>query len=290
MNTRELGVRYDKILKWAAAQPNFSLAARNVILKNRGSAPGLDGMDPAGLETYIKTRGEELRASLAGGSWRPGPLRKGRHLLLVPNLTDRLVFQALLQVLEPLFEKTFSDFSYHRPGRTLEQARERERGYRERGYGYVLSPYLESFVDMADHRVLLKFVKKRIKDGKLLEMFGAILGNILVEEGGPRVLERGIRQGGCLSILFCNIYLSEHDRRLEEEGRPFTRYGDIYRICFKSAGEAEEELKRSSGYFGGKLKVPVNMERSVIEGPEGRVKAKTTVVIYRKTAPKITLP
>jgi retron-type reverse transcriptase len=291
MNVQELGLRYDKVLKWAAGTANFALAGRNVVRKNIGSAPGLDGMDSAGLEAYIKTHGEELRASLADGSWRPSPLRRGRHLLLVPNLTDRLVLQALLQVLEPLFEKTFSDFSYHRPGKTPEQALEREREYRGRGYGYVLSPFLDRFVDMVDHRVLFKFVKKRIKDQKLLEMLGAILGNSLFEEGELRPLERGIRQAGCLSFLFCNIYLSEFDRRLEEQRCPFTRYGDRYRIYFKSPGEARELLKTSAGYFGGKLKVPVNEERTLLEGPEGTaaVKTKTTVVIYRKTAPKVSL-
>jgi retron-type reverse transcriptase len=287
MNTRELGVRYDKILKWAAGPVNFALAAKNVIRKD--SAPGPDGMDPPGLEAYIKTRGEELRAALADGSWRPGPLRRGRHLLLVPNLTDRLVLQALLQVLEPLFEKTFSPSSYRRPGRSPEQAREKEKSYREEGYGYVLSPFLEGFVDTVDHRVLLKFVKKRIKDQKLLELLGAVLGNSLLEEGVPIPLERGIRQGSCLAGLFCNIYLSEFDRRLEEKGCRFTRYGDNYRICLKSAGEARELLEGSAGYFEEKLKLRVNREKSVIESPGGVTtgKAGTTVVI--EAFPKLQL-
>jgi retron-type reverse transcriptase len=290
VNVQELGVRYEKVLKWAAGEANFALAGRNLIRKD--SAPGPDGMDLAGLAAYIKNHGEELRAALASGSWRPGPLRRGRHLLLVPNLTDRLVLQALLQVLEPLFEKIFSDFSYRRPGRSLEQAREREKGYREMAYNWVLSPFLDRFVDTVDHRILLRFVKKRIKDQKLLDLLGFVLGNRLLEEGEPVPLERGIRQAGCLSSLFCNIYLSEFDWRLEGQRYRFTRYGDSYRICVKSAAEARELLEESMEYFEEKLKLRVDREKSLIEGPDGAraAKAKTTVVIYRKTAPEVSRP
>jgi retron-type reverse transcriptase len=234
------------------------------------------------LEAFVKTRGEELRASLREGSWRPGPLRRGRHLLLVPSLPDRLAFQAILQVLEPLFDKTFSPSSYRRPGRTAEEARERERVYREGGYRYVLCPFLENFVDTVDHRVLLRLIKKAINDPKLGEMLLAILGNRL--EGEETKLERGIRQGSCLSALFCNIYLSGLDRELEGRGRRFTRYGDGYRICVGSEVEAREEMVKVAGYAEGKLRLEVNGERSVIEGPGGvvPVKGKATVVIYRK--------
>jgi retron-type reverse transcriptase len=290
MNPQELGVRYDKILKWAAGESNFALAARNVIRKE--SAPGPDGMDQAGLAAFIRTRGEALRASLAGGSWRPAPLRRGRHLLLVPNLADRLVLQALLQVLEPLFDKTFSASSYRRPGRTREQAREREKEYRENSYNYLFSPFLDKFVDTVDHHILLKFVKKRIKDRKLVEMLGGILGNGLAGEGGAEVPERGIRQAGCLSGLFCNIYLNEFDWRLEGQRYRFTRYGDCYRVWLRSAGEAGELAEGCGEYFEEKLKLRVSRERSLLEGPEGPLplKNRAAVVIYRKAAPEASLP
>jgi retron-type reverse transcriptase len=268
MNPQELGIRYGRILRWAAAPANFSLACQNVLRKT--GAPGPDGMSRAALEDYIKTRGEELRSALAEASWRPGPLRRGRHLLLVPSLPDRLIFQALLQVLEPLFEKTFSDCSYRRPGRTLAEAREWEKIYRKGAYRYVLCPFLDRFVDLVDHRILLRFIRKRIKDPELMEMLAGILGNRLIEESGEQVnLERGIRQASCLSGLFCNIYLSELDRDLEGKGRRFTRYGDSYRICLESEAEAREEMGRMGVYVEGKLKLELNREKSLIEGPEG---------------------
>jgi retron-type reverse transcriptase len=277
-----LGVRYDRILKWVAGPVNITLALKNVLCKD--PAPGLDGVTGTELRAYLKTHGEEFRRSIGDGSWRPGPLRRGRHLLLVPGLADRLVFQALLQVLEPLFEESSSRFSYRgEQGQALRQVRERE--YREEGCGYILSPCLDKFVDTVDHQVLLKFIKKRIKDQKLLDMLGRILGNSLPEEGVV-ALDRGIRQCGCLSALFCNIYLGEFARKLDAQERRFTRSADNYRICLKSAREARELFENSAGYFGGKLKLQVNREKSLLEGPEGEIPLKNvpTVVIYRKTS------
>jgi retron-type reverse transcriptase len=282
MNPQEPGVRYGRILRWVADPANFSRACDQVLRK----APGMtkDPMSPAELAVFINTRGEALRAAVAAGSWRPGPLRRGRHLLLVPSLADRLVFQAFLQVLEPLFEKIFSGSSYLRPGRSLAEALEREKQYREGGYGYVLCPFLDSFVDLVDHPILLRFIKKLINDPKLMEMLGAILGNRLVEGGEAVILDRGIRQGSCLSALFCNIYLTGLDWELEREGYRFTRYGDRYRICLGSEGEARELIEKIGGYLGEKLKLEVNRERSLIEGPNGTVpvRSKAVVVIYRK--------
>jgi retron-type reverse transcriptase len=280
MNDQGLGTRYDRILKWVAAPDNIARALENVLRK--GGAPGLDGMSAPGLGAYLQTRGEEFRESLGSGSWRPGPLRKGRRLLLVPNYTDRLAFQALLQILEPLFERIFSDSNY-RDASNLAGKEAREREYR-RDCGYVLSPFPDKFVDMVDHQVLLRFIKKRVKDAKLLEMLGGILGNRLMEGEGLVSLERGIRQGWCLSALFCDIYLSEFDRRLEGEGCLFTRHKDSYRICLGSIGEARELYGKIAEYFQGELKVPVSAEKSLIEGPRGFVALRPgpPVIIYRK--------
>jgi hypothetical protein len=282
MNPQEQGiVRYGRILRWVASPANFSLACDNALRK----AAGLKG-EPASraeLAAFINTRGEELRAALADGSWRPGPLRRSRHLLLVPTLTDRPAFHAFLQVLEPLFEKIFSPASYRRPGRTLAEALEREKQYRKEAR-YVLRPFLDRFVDLVDHPLLLRFIKKRINDPKLIEMLGAVLGNRIAEGGETVILDRGIRQAGSLSALFCNIYLNGLDRELEREEYRFTRYGDRYRICVGSPGEGRELLEKIGGYLEGKLRLELNRERSLLEGPEGTVpvRGKAVVVIYRK--------
>jgi retron-type reverse transcriptase len=279
MNNQDLGTRYDRVLRWVAAPANISRALAAVL--RRGGAPGLDGMSAAGLAAYLKTQGGEIRGSIGDGSWQPGPLRKGRHLLLVPNYIDRLVFQALLQVLEPLFEKTFSNGNCRDPAQQEAREREFRRG------GYVLCPFLDRFVDAVDHQILLRFIKKRIKDPKLIVMLGRILGNSLLEEGQLVPLDRGIRQGGCLSALFCDIYLNEFDRKLESRAYRFTRCKDSYRIYLTGPGEAREVFDGSAEYFAGKLKIQVNEEKSRIEGPDGAlpVRPEPPAALYPKALP-----
>jgi group II intron reverse transcriptase/maturase len=179
------------------------------------------------LQPYFNGHYRELCESIRDGWYKPKPVRRveipkpdgGKRLLGVPTVIDRMVQQAMVQVLQPVFEQTFSDSSYgFRPGRSAQQAIKRAKGYYEEGYTYVVDLDLEKFFDTVNHDLLIKMVRETVKDETVIAMIKKFLRSGVMVDGLVSQNEQGTPQGGNLSPLLSNIYLTKFDKMLEERG------------------------------------------------------------------------
>jgi len=212
------------------------------VLRNKG-APGVDGMTVADLKPYLKTHWPVLREQLREGRYRPSPVRKveipklggGKRMLGIPTVLDRLIQQALHQVLSPVFEPTFSSHSYgFRPGRSAAQAVQQARSYIEEGRRWVVDADLEQFFDRVNHDILMSRVAHQVKDKRVLILIRRYLQAGIMEGGVATTRTEGTPQGGPLSPLLSNILLSDLDRELERRGHRFCRYADDSNVYVKS--------------------------------------------------------
>lgn len=256
---------------------NLRRALRRV-LANKGS-PGMDGMTVQELPEYLKGEWPHLREELLEGRYRPQPVRRveipkeggGVRKLGIPTVVDRLIQQAILQVLTPLYDPTFSPHSYgFRPGKSAHQALEQAREYAASGRGWVVDIDLEKFFDRVNHDLLMGRLAKKIDDKRLLRLMrryleaGVLLNGVVVErwEGTP--------QGGPLSPLLANILLDEMDKELERRGHRFCRYADDCNIYVQSQRAGERVMASVTRFLEKKLKLKVNREKSAVGRPSGR--------------------
>jgi len=213
---------------------NLNRAYRRVKA-NKGAA-GVDGMTVDELLGWIALHKESLIESLLKGGYRPQPVLgveipkpggKGVRQLAIPSVVDRLVQQAIYQVLEPIFDPTFSDSSYgFRPGRSTHQALKRAQEYVQKGQGIVVDIDVEKFFDRVNHDILMSRLAKRISDKRLLRIIRRFLNVGMMKEGVCVQREEGMHQGSPLSPLMSNILLDELDKELERRGHKFCRYAD----------------------------------------------------------------
>jgi group II intron reverse transcriptase/maturase len=194
---------------------NMFLACERVV--GNGGAAGVDGMTVKELEPYLIAHYRELRESIRGGWYKAQPVRRveipkadgGVRLLGVPTVIDRMVQQALVQVLQPEFEPTFSDSSYgFRPGRSAQQTIQRAKGYYEEGYTWVVDLDLEKFFDTVNHDLLIKMVRETVKDETIIMLIKKFLKSGVMMDGLVSQNEQGTPQGGNLSPLLSNVYLT----------------------------------------------------------------------------------
>jgi group II intron reverse transcriptase/maturase len=213
----------------------------------------------------------ELRESIEGGWYKPQPVRRveipkpdgGIRQLGVPTVIDRMVQQALVQVLQPVFEQTFSDSNYgFRPGRSVQQAIECARRYYEEGYTWVVDLDLEKFFDTVNHDLLIKMVRETVTDEPIISLIKKFLKSGIMVDGLVSQNEQGTPQGGNLSPLLSNIYLTKFDKMLEERGHKFVRYADDCNIYVKSSRAAERVMESCTKFLEGKLKLKVNRKKS----------------------------
>jgi group II intron reverse transcriptase/maturase len=253
---------------------NMFLACGRVV--RNGGASGVDGMTVEELEPYLIAHYRELRESIEGGWYKAHPVRRveipkadgGVRLLGVPTVIDRMVQQAVVQVLQPEFEPTFSDSSYgFRPGRSAQQAIGRAKGYYEEGYTWVVDLDLEKFFDTVNHDLLIKMVRETVKDEAVTGLIKKFLKSGVMAEGIVSQREQGTPQGGNLSPLLSNIYLTKFDRMLEERGHKFVRYADDCNIYVKSRRAAERVMEGCVKFLEGKLKLKVNRKKSAVGSP-----------------------
>jgi group II intron reverse transcriptase/maturase len=254
---------------------NLNRAYQKVV-SNKG-APGVDKMEVKDLLPYLKTHKDELTGSIRNGSYRPKPVRRveipkpdgGVRLLGVPTVVDRMVQQAVSQVLAPLWEDgLFSDHSYgFRPGRSAEMAVRKAKGYYDDGYNHVIDIDLAKFFDTVNHVRLIHMMKEVVNDERVIKLIGLFLNSGVLKDGLFSETDEGVPQGGPLSPLLSNIYLTKFDNQLEAKGLKFVRYADDCNIYVRSRRAAERVMGTSTRFLEDKLKLKVNQDKSQVGSP-----------------------
>jgi RNA-directed DNA polymerase len=267
---RKIGMLMEQIL----SRENLRKALKRVE-KNKRSH-GVDGMPVESLRAYLMTHWASIRASIEDGSYVPAPVRRveipkpagGVRLLGIPTALDRFIQQAISQVLTPLFDPTFSEFSYgFRPGRRGHDAVRKARSYIEEGYRWVVDIDLEKFFDRVNHDRLMGILAKRVQDKTLLKLIRRYLESGVMIGGVKVANEQGVPQGGPLSPLLANIVLDELDKELERRGHRFVRYADDCNIYVKSRRAGERVMTSITRFIENKLRLKVNMEKSAVDRP-----------------------
>src|SRR3990172_9277327 len=256
---------------WEAVfeRENMQTALKRVE-SNKGAA-GIDGMKVEDLGGYLKTHWLEVREALESGKYRPSPVRRveipkpegGVRQLGIPTVQDRLIQQAIAQVLSRMFEQEFSPYSYgFRPGRSAHQAIQKSQEYIREGYDWVVDIDLEKFFDRVNHDMLMARVARVVEDKRILKLIRAYLGSGVMNNGVAMETEEGTPQGGPLSPLLSNIMLNDLDRELEQRGHKFVRYADDCNIYVKTQRAGERVMESVTKYLEKKLKLKVNPKKS----------------------------
>ena len=261
------------------------------VVRNKGAA-GVDGMTVDDLMPYCREHWSRIREELLNGSYHPQPIRqveipkpggKGRRTLGIPTVLDRLIQQALLQVLQPLFDPTFSDASFgFRPGRSTHQAVQRARDHIAAGYRWTVDMDLEKFFDRVNHDVLMSRVARRVKDKKVLLLIRRFLQAGMMEGGLVSARAEGTPQGGPLSPLLSNVLLDELDKELERRGHRFVRYADDCNIYVRSKRAGERVLDSVERFVTKRLRLRVNRDKSAVDRPWNRKFLGYTVTTHRR--------
>lgn len=248
------------------------------VRRNKGAA-GVDAKDVEATRLHLKEEGDRLIEQIQNGSYKPSAVRRveipkpngGKRTLGIPTVTDRVFQQAVVQILTPIFEEEFSEYSYgFRPNRSAHQAIEQARTYIEEGYDCVVDLDLEKFFDKVQHDKLMSLIAKVISDKPTLKLIRRFLQAGVMENGIVSVNREGTPQGGPLSPLLSNIMLNELDRELEKRGHRFIRYADDCNIYVKSAKAGERVKKSITEFIEKKLKLKVNEEKSAVGKPNAR--------------------
>ena len=249
--------------------------AQERVISNKGAA-GIDGMTVDELNDYLIKNYRELCESIRGGWYKPKPVRRveipkpegGVRMLGVPTVIDRMVQQGMVQVLQPIFEQTFSNNSYgFRPKRNAHQAIHQAKKYYEEGYRYVVDLDLEKYFDTVNHDLLIKMVREVVKDESVIALIRKFLKSGVMIDGLVSQTEQGTPQGGNLSPLLSNLYLTKFDMMLEERGDKFVRYADDCNIYVKTPRAAERVMEGCIKFLEGKLRLKVNRKKSTTGSP-----------------------
>ena len=232
----------NRLMEAVCERENLKAALRQVRA-NQGS-PGVDGMTVVGLKDHLKQHWPAIREQLLNGTYEPQPVRRveipkpdggGVRKLGIPRVLDRFIQQAVLQVLQRRWDRTFSDHSYgFRPGRSAHQAVAQAQQYIAEGHSWCVDLDLEKFFDRVSHDKLMGQIAKRIEDKRLLKLIRAFLNAGVMENGLVSPSVEGTPQGGPLSPLLSNLVLDELDRELERRGHRFVRYADDCNIYVRS--------------------------------------------------------
>lgn len=254
-------------------------AALEQVRKN-GGAPGIDEMTVEELPDHLRKHWEGIRAKLDRGSYVPSPVKRveipkpkgGVRKLGIPTVLDRMLQQAVQQILSPMFEPTFSPHSYgFRPGRSAHDAVKAAQNHIEAGYSWVVDMDLEKFFDTVNHDRLMAQLRSKISDKRVLRLVNAYLKAGVMENGMETTTEEGTPQGSPLSPLLSNIVLTELDNKLEERGHRFVRYADDCNIYVKSQRSAKRVLRSTTEFIESRMRLKVNAEKSAV----GRANERT---------------
>ena len=252
-------------------QNNLNQAYLRVV-RNKGAA-GIDGMTVDDLLPFLRKHRKELLENLATGVYKPKPVKRveipkpngGVRKLGIPTVTDRLVQQAVAQVLSPVYEQIFSDNSFgFRPKRSAHDAIKRAVTFYNKGYHYVIDLDLKAYFDTVNHDMLIKFLERDIKDRWLLRLIRRFLTSGTMNGKMFERSEKGTPQGGPISPLLANVYLNEFDQELTRRGHKFVRYADDCNIFVKSRRAGERVLASVTRFLEKELKLTINQEKTKV--------------------------
>ena len=270
-NTADADRQADGLLEEIVSPENLNRAYKRVK-RNKG-AGGVDGMEVDELLQYLKDKGEGIRKSIVAGEYQPQPVRRveipkdngKKRKLGIPTAVDRVIQQAIAQVLTPIYEPKFAETSYgFRPKRSAHDALRKCREYLEEGKVWTVDMDLEKFFDTVNQSKLMEILARDIKDGRVLSLIHKYLRAGVVWCGKFEETEIGVPQGGPLSPLCANIMLNELDHELERRGHSFVRYADDMVIFCGSKASAQQTLKHIIPFIEKKLFLKVNREKTVV--------------------------
>ena len=279
----------ETILEWDNVQ-----RALKRVRRNKG-APGVDGMTVEQLPGYLRRHWPKIHDDLLHGRYVPLPVRRktipkpdgGERLLGIPAVLDRVVQQAVAQVLQAMWDPTFSDWSFgFRPGRSAQQAIRQTQAFVQDGYRVSVSVDLSKFFDRVNHDRLLSRLATRVKDKRVLRLIRAFLTSGVMDGGLVSPTEEGTPQGGPLSPLLSNIVLDELDKELERRELHFVRYADDFVIYVKSKRAGQRVMESVKRYVTRTLRLKVNEEKSSVGRPWSS-KFLGFCLTNSRTAPKI---
>ena len=268
------GDEFTELMEEVLRKENLMRAYKRV--KSNKGAAGVDGMTVDELMPYCQTHWDEIKEQLQNGTYKPQPVKRveipkpdgGKRMLGIPTVIDRLIQQAILQVLTPIYDPTFSDNSYgFRPGRSTHGAILKAREYVDEGYDWVVDMDLSKFFDRVNHDVLMSRIARRVKDKQLLRLIRRYLQAGVMEGGVTSPRTEGTPQGGPLSPLLSNILLDELDKELESRGHQFCRYADDFTIYVKSEAAGRRVMETLTKFLEKRLRLKVNQEKSAVARP-----------------------
>jgi len=263
-----------RLMEAICAPDNIEPALRAVV-RNKG-APGIDGITVKRLPGVLKARWSEIEDQLLRGRYQPQPVRRvkipkpagGTRNLGIPTVIDRVIQQAVLQRLQPLWDPTFSEHSYgFRPGRSAHQAVAQAQAYVVEGYRFVVDIDLAKFFDRVNHDRLMAAVAARVADRRVLRLIRGYLTAGVLEGGLFEASREGTPQGGPLSPLLSNLVLDELDRELERRGHRFVRYADDCNIYVRSDTAGRRVMASLTRFIERRLKLQINAEKSAVARP-----------------------
>lgn len=252
--------------------PNNLNKAYKQVKKNKGSH-GVDGMSTDALLEYFKQNGKALREAILDGKYRPSPVRRveipkdngKKRQLGIPTAVDRVIQQAIMQVLSPLYDATFNETSYgFRPKRSAHDALKKSIEYANEGYTYVVDMDLEKFFDVVNQSKMIEILSRTIKDGRVISLIHKYLRAGAIVEKRFEETQIGLAQGGNLSPLCSNIMLNELDKELEKRGIRFVRYADDVMLFARCKRSATRIMAHILPFIENKLKLRVNKEKTKV--------------------------
>ncbi len=264
----------DRLLEMILDRRNMFMALKQVCA-NKG-APGIDKITVDQIGVYLRRHWPKIRAALLDGSYQPLPVRRkeidkpdgGVRLLGIPTVLDRVIQQAIAQMVGQIWDPIFSEFSYgFRPGRSAHDALLQSKQYLLDGYTYVVDMDLSKFFDRVNHDRLMSRLASRMADKRVLKLIRGYLNAGTMINGVVIYTDEGTPQGGPLSPLLSNVVLDELDKELEARGHKFVRYADDFRIYCKSLKAAERVYASITRFLTVRLRLKVNEEKSAVSRP-----------------------
>jgi len=283
-----------RLMETVVERNNLWLAYKRVM-RNKGAA-GVDGLGVFEFKAWLQQHWPSVKAALLAGDYMPTAIRKvdilkpngGVRTLGIPTVVDRLIQQALLQILQPQFDPEFSEHSYgFRPGRCAQQAVQAAKEYIAQGRSWVVDMDLEKFFDRVNHDILMSRLARKIEDERVKKLIRRYLEAGMMEGGIVSMRTEGTPQGGPLSPLLSNILLTDLDRELERRGHRFCRYADDCNIYVKSEVAGQHAMDAMTGYLEKKLKLQVNRNKSAVARPWQRKFLGYSVTRHKQTRLKI---